>query len=218
MLALLVAVVASAQKPPNAAPGAISGAMSGTAWIPTFSDDFKGSELDLSKWTPHDLAGGTAYAADAAEVKGALHLAGKPGMVTTYGKFAQTYGLFEVRCRMPEAAKGRVWIRLLPIPAGRLPSIEVTHGAGKTVFENHWGTEQTERSYGDAVPVPEMAAGFHVIAIEWERDHVAWLVDGKTRLRSVDGVPQQPMYVSVEVSGDSSAVLDVEYVRVYRRK
>jgi hypothetical protein len=184
-------------------------------WTLSFADDFAGSQLELSKWTPYDLAGGRAYSADAAEVKGGvLRLAAKPGLVTTYGKFAQTYGLFEVRCRIPDSAAARVAVRLLPIPSGNLPSIHVSSAGGWTTFENHWGTEQTERSYGDAVAV---APGRHTLAIDWERDHISWLVDGKEKMRSIDGVPRQPLYVTIEASGDRAAAFEVESVRVYRK-
>jgi beta-glucanase (GH16 family) len=194
---------------------------SAEAWTLTFSDEFKESELDLAKWTPHDLANARAYDAAAAEVKGgALHLAAKPGIVTSYGKFAQTFGRFEVRCRTSGASgtpEGRLSIRLLPLPSGSLPSIEVVQTAGKATFENQWGTEQTERSYGDTVALPGLAAGSHTIAIEWERDHISWFVDGKEKLRSADGVPRQPMYLSLEADGNQAALFDIEYVRIYRR-
>jgi len=126
-----------------------------------------------------------------------------------------------VRCRTSGSsgtAEARLSIRLLPLPSGSLPSIEVVQTAGKATFENQWGTEQTERSYGDTLALPGPGAGSHTIAIEWERDHISWFVDGKEKLRSADGVPQQPMYLSLEADGNRAALFDIEYVRIYRRR
>lgn len=209
--------LASAQKAPVPKPP--PPAFDEASWVLSFSDQFEGRELDLAKWTPHDLAGGKAYSADAAEVVGGqLQISARPGIVTTYGKFAQKFGRIEIRCRLSGALGERFFLRLLPIPSGRLPGIEAVYAGGNLTLENHWGTEQTERTYGDAVAAPDFYAGFHTITIEWERDHISWFIDNKEKMRSMDGVPQQPLYLTLEAEGNAQSVLNVEYVRVYRRK
>ena len=111
------------------------------------------------------------------------------------GTFAQTYGRFEIRCRVPAGRGLRAGFWLLPVPLGPLPEIDVFETAGsppsKVFFANRWGTEQTERSFGDSFTGPDLSSGFHIIAIEWDRDRITWFVDGKEKFQSVDGVPRQ---------------------------
>jgi beta-glucanase (GH16 family) len=141
---------------------------------------------------------------------GQLYIA--DGTVTTFGIFAQTYGRFEIRCRVTGLHPGA---RLLPVSLG-LPAIDIfavdAAAPAKIYFANHWGTEQTERSFGDSFPAPDLSAAFHVISIEWNRDKITWFLDGKARFESVDGVPRQPMFLAL------SGSLDVDYVRVYQRR
>ncbi len=183
-------------------------------WNLTFADEFDGRELDLTKWSPHDPLQ-TVYAAENPAVSGGqLHLK-KGAAVTTFGLFAQIYGRFEIRCRLSGHDSARAGVRLLPVPSGRLPSIDLLEAAGsepaKYFFANHWGTQQTERSYGDSFDGPDLTKDFHVLAVEWDADRIVWFIDGKEKFRSQDGIPKARMYVLVDLQGD------VDYIRVYRR-
>jgi beta-glucanase (GH16 family) len=151
-------------------------------------------------------------------------------MMTTYGSFAQMYGRFEIRCRMPvgRGLEPKFW--LLPL-TGEIPEIDVFDAVGseptKALFGNKWGDEKTERSYSGSYPVGDLSADFHVVAIEWDKEKIVWFVDGKERFRSVDGVPHQPMYlaISLAIGGLQArypdedtkfpAVFDIDYVRVF---
>lgn len=211
------------------------------AWVLTFADEFDGPQLDLTRWIPHDPWGHVrdrqlqAWVPEALEVGGGqLHIVARraanreyvSGILGTFGTFAQTYGRFEIRCRIPAGRGLRPAFRLLPIPLGPLPAIDVFQTAGnspsKIFFANHWGTEQTERSFGDAFNGPDLSTGFHTISIEWDPGRIAWFVDDKEKFYSTDGVPHQPMYLLVELAVDgtlaqSPASFDIDYIRVYRR-
>ncbi len=232
-------------------------------WILTFDDEFNGAELDLLHWSPHDPWGHVrdrqlqAFAPESVSVSaGRLHLIAqrtdetKPvrydgkdreyvsGAVTTFGTFAQTYGRFEIRCRIPAGRGLHSSFALYPVALGPLPKIEIFDVAGSapaTVsVANHWGTEQTERSFGDSFPGPDLSAGLHTVAIEWDADRISWFVDGKETFQSVEGVPRQPMFLLLDltVGGGTGSVstrfpdestvfpasLDVDYIRVYKRK
>jgi beta-glucanase (GH16 family) len=146
-------------------------------------------------------------------VGGQLHLAS--GAISTFGLFSQRAGRFEIRFRVAGSSGVRSGFHLLPLPPGPLPAIDVFEVAGdaptRVLLGNRWGTEQTERSYGDSFDVPDLSAAFHTIAVEWEGERIAWFVDGKEKFRSVDGVPRQPVFLTI------AGTLDIDYVRVYRR-
>src|SRR5580692_6845502 len=119
-------------------------------WALTFADEFNGTELDLSRWTPHNPWGHVrdrqlqAYAPEALTVRGGqLHIVahrtpvnqlpvrydGKDreyvsGIISTFGTFSQTYGRFEIRGRIPAGRGLRSGFLLLPVPLAPLPEIE----------------------------------------------------------------------------------------------
>ena len=225
-------------------------------WALTFDDEFNGSELDLSRWTPHDPGGRVrdrqlqTYEPEAVAVSGGqLHIVAQvaqvaqvarrkdgeyvSGIVSTFGAFSQTYGRFEIRCRIPAGRGLRPGFLLLPVPLGPLPEIDVFETTGsdlsKVFFANRWGTEQTERSFGDSFTGPDLSAGFHTLSIEWDRDKITWFLDGKEKFQSVDGIPRQPMYLLIDLavggrlarSPDPKTIFpasfDIDYIRVYQR-
>jgi beta-glucanase (GH16 family) len=187
--------------------GALYGQKNGTL---TFSDEFGGRELDLSKWSIHDPAervrdGKIPELAGVSN--GFLHAS---GVLSTYGIFAQAFGRFEIRCKL---SGGKSSFRLMPLPLAPLPMIEVFSASAasptQVSFGNYWGTEQTRRAYGDAFPAPNLSTGFHVITLDWQPDHISWLLDGKEKFRSDEGIPQQSMYLLLDITGD------IDYIRVY---
>lgn len=224
-----------------------------TDWVMTFDDEFNASELDLGRWSPHDPFGHTrggqlqAFTPQAISVSGGqLHLTangtpeGEPvrydgkdreyvsGIVTTFGTFAQMYGRFEIRCKVPAGRGLQTGLTLYPVPLAPLPRIDVFQVSGRTParmdIANHWGTQQTARSFGDSFSVPDLSAGFHTIAMEWDKDRISWFVDGKETFGSSEGVPHQQMFLLLELSVTGApeaplpVSLDVDYVRVYQRR
>jgi beta-glucanase (GH16 family) len=186
-------------------------------WVQTFDDEFNTTELDLARWVPHDPWG---HVSSVQVSGGQLHLA--TGPISTFGTFAQLYGRFEVRCRVLAGARSKPRFRLLPVPLGQLPAIDIFETTGsapsKISFANRWGTEQTERSFGDSFTGPDLSTGFHILAIEWDRDKIVWYIDGKEKFQSVDGIPRQPMFLLLDPGVAAGvASFDIDYIRVYRR-
>jgi beta-glucanase (GH16 family) len=224
-------------------------------WKLTFQDEFDGSSLDMKKWNPNDPWGAErnrelqAYVKDAFAVKdGLLRIqaekrdalyAGKQraytsGMMTTYGKFSQQYGRFEIRCRVPKG-KG-MWpaFWLLPEPLGWPPEIDVLeilgHQPEKLYMTHHFNDDQkVHRSHGGSWIGPDFSAEFHEYAVEWSAQSMVWFVDGVERFRSEKDIPQSRMYllVNLAVGGDwpgapdattaFPGALEVDYVRVYEK-
>lgn len=225
-------------------------------WRLTFQDEFDGPALDKQKWSPQDPWGYErnnelqAYVPDAFELRdGILRIvaqrreasyAGKPrhftsGMMSTYRKFAQQFGRFEIRCRVPRG-KG-LWpaFWLLPEPLGWPPEIDVLETLGhdtRTIhLTHHWNDAQgMHQSDGKSWQgEPDFASDFHVIAVEWSLESIRWEIDGIERFRSVKTVPTAKMYmlVNLAVGGDwpgspdektvFPAALEVDWVRCYAK-
>jgi beta-glucanase (GH16 family) len=199
------------------------------AWTLTFADEFDGADLDLSRWSPHDplrKPGEQAYTPEAVRLNGGqLHIISR-GVISTFGTFAQTYGRFEIRCKITETRGLRPEFKLLPVPLGPLPEIGVLEVAGAAPadfsFFNRWGSEQTQRSYGDSIDGPDLSTGFHTIAVEWDTGKIVWSIDGKEKFRSSEGVPHQAMYLLLSLTMDRAstepASFDIDYIRVYQRR
>jgi beta-glucanase (GH16 family) len=228
-------------------------------WELTFSDDFDGEKLDYSKWTPKDPWGVVrndelqAYIIKAfstsegvltirCEDEPAFYDGAKrdyrSGMMSTSGKFAQTYGRFEIRCRVPKG-KG-LWpaFWLLPDPPAWPPEIDILeilgHETDKVYMSLHW--PDPAKPDGDSLSVTgehkgiDFADDFHTIAVEWEKGEIRWYIDGVERHRVNEEVPDQPMFmlVNLAVGGDWAGAPEpatvfpadflVDYVRVWKRR
>ena len=188
-------------------------------WQPAFFDEFDGSSLNLTRWIPRDpLPGnGSTDPSHYSVLNGNLHFSGSAA-VSTFGIFAQPFGRFEIRARIQPAAGSHARFRLMPVPLSKLPAITVFDVSGddpgNAYFGNEWGTPQSERSFGDSVAVPELAAAFHSFTVDWENGRIVWSVDGKQKFKSSEGVPSLPVWLLIEAGGGT---VDVDYIRVSRR-
>ena len=225
-------------------------------WRLVFSDEFNGTALDLAKWNPNDPWGRErneelqAYVTNAFTVtngllrivaaRGRADYAGQPreftsGMMTTYEKFSQQFGRWEIRCRVPKGKGFWPAFWLLPEPLGWPPEVDILEIIGrepdKIHLTHHWNDAEGKlHSDTGSWSGPDFSADFHTFAIEWEADHMAWFVDGVERFRSVKNIPQVKMYLLVNLalggrwaqSPDETtpfpSAFEVDYIRVYQRE
>ncbi|MBB6053369.1 family 16 glycosylhydrolase [Armatimonas rosea] len=239
-------VVATSARPSpqqTAAPNPVTGM--------TFHDEFDGKALDTQKWIDsypdgvrtHSNHEQQYYATDGYRLQdGKLVLIGerKPqggmpytsGMVSSYGKFSQLYGRFEIRARFP-AGKG-IWpaFWLLPNDKSWPPEIDILeilgHDPTCIYFTNHWrtvaGTVQNEQGRLRGL---DFSKEFHTITLVWKPDVLIWSVDGVERFRTKEHVPQKPMFVlaNLAIGGDwpgfpdattpFPAKMEIDYIRVW---
>ncbi len=121
------------------------------------------------------------------------------GLITTQGRFSQTYGLFEIRAKLPKG-KG-LWpaFWLLPENAkkwhergySRMPEIDIMEQLGSDMhtwyatmhtktppYTGGW-TAGNWRIYGtDIHTKADLSQGFHTYAIDWQPDELVWYFDG----------------------------------------
>ena len=187
-------------------------------WVLKFDEEFNGKTLDYSRWSPHG-SGKIAWngiqtwiptaielSADQAHITARKTAGGyTSGIITTFGTFAQTYGRFEIRFRMPAGRGLEPLFRLMPIPNGETPSITVMNAIGSdpalALFDNRWGDPRGDREYSGSYKVANLSMGFHIVAVEWDEEKIVWTVDGIERFQSFEGVPHQPMYLAVSLCG-----------------
>jgi len=157
------------------------------------------------------------------------------GLLTTKASFSQTYGLFEIRARMP-AGKG-LWpaFWLLPVNGDWPPEIDVLEILGdkpdKLYCSWHSNVGGQHSADTQTIDVPDTSAGFHTFSLEWTKDVVNWYFD-EIQVAS-HPTPQdfhQPMYmlVNLAVGGhwpgdpDSStrfpATYSIDWIRAYTRQ
>ena len=224
-------------------------------WELAFHDDFDGKTLDYDKWTPKDPWGVVRndelqgywikafHPADGslkieAEYEPSFYDGAKreyrSGMMTTSGKFSQQFGRFEIRCKVPDG-KG-LWpaFWLLPDPPAWPPEIDFLelpgHEPKKVYMSLHWPhrTQQDEsESVTEEFSGPDFSKEFHTFAIEWEADEIRWYIDDELRSTQTEHIPEQPMFmlVNLAIGGwagepDESVfpvVFEVDFVKVWRK-
>ncbi len=210
-------------------------------WVLKFDEEFNSSGIDYEKWSPH-APGKVSFERQQTWLPGAIAISGgeahltaaksangyTSGMMTTLGAFAQKFGRFEIRFRMPAGAGLDPLFRLLPLGANDQPSIDVMHASGEkpstALFANRWVEANLDRDYSGSWDGVDLSNGFHTVAAEWDEEKIVWSVDGVERFASWDGIPQQPMYLTVglEVRDPAAqthfpATLDIDYIRVFAR-
>jgi beta-glucanase (GH16 family) len=219
----------------------------------TFADEFNGKTLDTSRWIDsypdgvrtHSNNEQQYYAPDGYEVKkGTLRLRGEKramggmpytsGMVTSYGKFSQKYGWFEMRAKFPKGKGYWPAFWLLPDDKTWPPEIDILeilgHEPSIVYLTNHYkNAEGRHEGKGDKWVGPDFSAGFHTFALDWEPGEIVWYVDGVERYHTTENVPGVPMYVlaNLAVGGDwpgmpdatttFPGVMEMDYIRVYQR-
>ena len=176
------------------------------SWKFVWSDEFEGSSLDTSKWepilwtTPHNnerqayhpsrvtVSGGNlVLTADDADFDGKSYTSGK-----VESKWAQLYGRWEVRAKLP-GTRGTwpaIWllpdVRRHPWPSqGEIDIME--HRGDKpamTTSAFHWGPNSRGRKFladeqeiSRAGRLVDFTDSFHIYAVEWDAQKLRFFVD-----------------------------------------
>ncbi|HEV7158711.1 MAG TPA: glycoside hydrolase family 16 protein [Caulobacteraceae bacterium] len=174
-------------------------------------------------------AGGLTITAQPAPPRVAGALQGRryiSGLISSQPSFAQRYGYFEARARLP-AGKG-LWPALWLLPANLSwpPEIDIMESIGDpgTVYVS------LHSHAGDFTqPVSVTGDGFHTFAVSWDPRQVAWFVDGRqVARRPTPSDMNQPMFLlaNLAVGGHWPGAPDaatrfparfaIQFIRAYR--
>lgn len=127
------------------------------------------------------------------------------GLITTRESFAQRYGYFEMRARLP---RGRgLWPAFWLLPADRTwpPEIDVVEMLGhtpETIYVSvHWKADGKHTYKGIPVKVGDVTGGFHSYAVSWRADRIRFFFDDRpiAELPTPDGL-HQPMFLVVNLA------------------
>ncbi|WP_338182036.1 glycoside hydrolase family 16 protein [Jatrophihabitans sp.] len=207
--------------------GTIS-APGGGRWHCTFDDEFDGSTLDPAHWqvvktTQYGFhSGAECYVDDGQHVgvgRGVLTLtvthSAEPvgcggistqyasGMVTSSGHFAQLYGRFEIRAKLPAEAglQPALWMYPQAQTYGRWPTsgeIDIAElfgsSPGSVAAHLHYrGRDGLPTSQGGSCSVSDPAGEFHTYGVDWTPTSIAFEVDGRQCADFTNWQPNQPL-------------------------
>ncbi|KJC58699.1 1,3-1,4-beta-glycanase [Bradyrhizobium sp. LTSPM299] len=141
------------------------------------------------------------------------------GILTTQGTFAQKYGYFEIRAKIPIGTG--VWpaFWLLADDGGWPPEIDAVEGRGQRpgdlVMTTHWRIPATGKieHCGFDFTVPGAEADFHNYGVLWEPDRLIYFIDRKPV--SDISVPvgfDDPVYMIVNLAMGSKFFTGVGFV------
>ena len=199
----------------------------GSDWKLTWSDDFTGTD-SLRDWNLITGGGGwghkelQGYSAENVTVGpsgGLIITASKDGhgsqcwygvckyssgRLDTKGLFQQAYGVFAARIKLP-AGRGlwpAFWMEgTNPLPYGEVDIIESNNQKPDLVSAF---AHSSNISHGAYLQLPSaLSAGYHVYAMEWTRNSLSWLIDGRTygRMPIPTAAPfDRPFYLILDLA------------------
>ncbi|MGZ6011852.1 MAG: glycoside hydrolase family 16 protein, partial [Caulobacteraceae bacterium] len=168
--------------------------------------------------------------AEPATPKVQAEIGGRPytsGLISSQPSFAQAYGYFEAKVKLPKG-KGlwpAVW--MLPADFGWPPEIDIMESIGNPLqafMTVHSGPVPTK-----GVEVHPSSDGFHTYAVAWDAQNVVFYLDGvETQRMATPADMHKPMYVvaNLALGGDWAGTPDastafparfsIRYIRAYR--
>jgi len=149
------------------------------------------------------------------------------GMLSSERSFAQAYGYFEIRARLP-ATRG-TWpaFWLLPKSGAWPPEIDIFEVVGQEPARIHQNAIQADRTSSHTfTDIKPDATAWHIYGLLWTPEDIVWFIDGR-ETKHVPNVAHEPMYliINLAVGGrwpgappDAEpfpATMSVDYVRAY---
>src|ERR1700761_335652 len=129
------------------------------------------------------------------------------GILTTQPSFAQKYGYFEIRSKIPIGTG--VWpaFWMLANDGGWPPEIDIMEGRGQQpgdlVMTTHWRVPATGfvQSCGMDFQRPDAASNFHDYGVLWQPDRIVYMIDRQpvSEIKVPVGF-EDPMYMIVNLA------------------
>ena len=199
--------------------------------------EFKGTGFTPLKLNPFSIKGGKLIITAAAAPTGALpYLSGyhyTSGLITTRKSFTQTYGLFEIRAKMPKGQGLWPAFWLMPSDGSWPPEIDVME-----ILENkpdvlYTSVHTKDKDQGNPTmlsTIADSSADFHTYSVDWEPDQIVFYVDDHEVTRKpTPSDLHKPVYMlaNLAVGGNWPGKVDptvlpaqfeIDWIRAYRRR
>ena len=176
-----------------------------------------------------DITAAPASAAVSAAIGGYQYTS---GLLTTKMSFAQQYGYFEVRAKLPSGQGLWPAFWLLPANGSWPPEIDVFEQLGKdpsTIFETSHSNVGGAHANAQQVVHLDNPDQFHTYGLLWDQNNLVWTIDGVEVGRQVTPADMnQPMYMLLNLAVGGSwpgnadpttpfpATMSIDYVHVYQ--
>jgi len=126
------------------------------------------------------------------------------GFISSSGRFAQTYGRFELRCRFPRGPGLVVYVRLLS-DRHWPPEINARFDGSRPTqlnFDHHWPNADAsgQKKTTTAFVGPDLTAEFHDLVCVWKPGIVSWYVDNTLAATNTEQVPDEPLFLAVNLA------------------
>lgn len=147
----------------------------------------------------------------------------RSGMVTSAPGFAFKYGFVQIVAKIPmgNGLWPALWLHV--DSEGYEPEIDMLE---------HWGTDPYAKSYlhpltgarqgGVVYTNPDLGKGYHVFSLYWTPTRLSWFMDGHMVLTTTTGIPQEKMYLIMNLAdtstapGACNATMTVKSVKVWQ--
>ncbi|HEV2531277.1 family 16 glycosylhydrolase [Phenylobacterium sp.] len=152
------------------------------------------------------------------------------GMISTKESFSQTYGYFEMRAELPQAAGGWPAFWLVPADGSWPPELDVmetlTADPNLDHTTAHSQSTGSHTSVAAANFIPDTATGFHTYGVLWTATDLVWYVDGVEVFHAATPADMnKPMYMIANLAlGGWGGTIDnsqmpeemrIDYIRAY---
>lgn len=146
----------------------------------------------------------------------------RSGMVTTLPSFNFEYGFVQVVARLPYGTGLWEGMWLAATNHDWPPEIDILE---------HWASQKDGKTYlhpvggprqGGSVNTPaNLSEGWHTYTLDWTKNQLVWYLDGRKVFSTTTDVPQQSMYIILNLADTSTAKgactgsMDVKSVKVW---
>ena len=193
-------------------------------WVPVWADEFNGTSLDTTSWTPLNIAWPfnderQFYSPSAISVsngRGIITSTNVPqggrlytsGRMDTNGKREFLFGRFEMRARLPRTQGMWPAFWLLPAADQWPPEIDIMemlgHEPNRVYGSNHWGNPPVSTYQTSPFQLPSLnpnfSTTFNTFSADWWPDRVDFYVNGILYATHRSRIPQEPMYIIVNTA------------------
>ena len=151
------------------------------------------------------------------------------GLITTQPTFSQTYGYFEMRADIPNAAGAWPAFWLIPADGSWPPELDIMETLSSDP-RAAWTTEHSgvggHSSNGRLSFIPDTADGFHTYAVSWTVKTLTWYIDGVEVFHTATPADMhKPMFIiaNLALGGWGGAInqaalpaeFKIDYIRAY---